>query len=94
MYRRRKIQEERLYYEHKEQDGFLPLAGVNTFLPKEHAGELVTEIELIRSTKKRGKQIENGMRWVGVRAEYVVGNFSADTRAVAEKSSRGLNERT
>jgi hypothetical protein len=25
------------YYEHKKHDGSLPLIGVNTFLPKEHA---------------------------------------------------------
>ncbi len=50
MYQRGKIQEESLYYEHKKHDGSLPLIGVNTFLPKEHAGDIVTEIELIRST--------------------------------------------
>src|SRR5690606_36796491 len=50
MYQRSKIQEESLYYEHKKHDGSLPLDGVNTFLPKEHPGDIVTEIELIRST--------------------------------------------
>jgi len=60
MYQRGKIQEESLYYEHKKHDGSLPLVGVNTFLPKEHAGEVVTEIELIRSTpEEKGQQIEN-----------------------------------
>jgi methylmalonyl-CoA mutase len=60
MYQRGKIQEESLYYEHKKHDGSLPLVGVNTFLPKEHAGDIVTEIELIRSTEEeKGQQIEN-----------------------------------
>ena len=53
MYQRGKIQEESLYYEHKKHDGSLPLIGVNTFLPKEHAGDIATEIELIRSTRGR-----------------------------------------
>jgi isobutyryl-CoA mutase len=60
MYQRGKIQEESLYYEHKKHDGSLPLVGVNTFLPKDHGGEIVTEIELIRSTpEEKGQQIEN-----------------------------------
>jgi len=33
---------------------------VNTFLPKEHAGEVATTIELIRSTEEeKGRQITN-----------------------------------
>jgi len=64
MYQRGKIQEESMYYEHKKHDGSLPLVGVNTFLPKEHAGEVVTEIELIRSTEEeKGQQIENVRNW-------------------------------
>src|SRR5688572_29133093 len=64
MYQRGKIQEESMYYEHKKHDGSLPLVGVNTYLPKEHAGEVVTEIELIRSTEEeKGQQIENVQRW-------------------------------
>jgi len=60
MYQRGKIQDESMYYEHKKHDGSLPLVGVNTFLPKEHAGDIVTEIELIRSTEEeKGQQIEN-----------------------------------
>jgi methylmalonyl-CoA mutase len=60
MYQRGKIQEESMYYEHKKHDGSLPLVGVNTFLPKEHAGDIVTEIELIRSTEEeKGQQISN-----------------------------------
>ncbi len=64
MYQRGKIQEESMYYEHKKHDGSLPLVGVNTFLPKEHAGEIATEIELIRSTEgEKGQQIANVARW-------------------------------
>ncbi|TWI04663.1 methylmalonyl-CoA mutase [Luteimonas cucumeris] len=64
MYQRGKIQEESMYYEHKKHDGSLPLVGVNTFLPKEHAGEIATEIELIRSTEgEKGQQIENVAHW-------------------------------
>ena len=64
MYQRGKIQEESMYYEHKKHDGSLPLVGVNTFLPKEHAGEIATEIELIRSTEEeKGQQIANVHGW-------------------------------
>ena len=64
MYQRGKIQEESLYYEHKKHDGSLPLVGVNTFLPKEHGGEIATEIELIRSTEEeKGQQIVNVQAW-------------------------------
>jgi methylmalonyl-CoA mutase len=60
MYQRGKIQEESLYYEHKKHDGSLPLIGVNTFLPKDHGGEISTTIELIRSTEgEKGQQIAN-----------------------------------
>jgi methylmalonyl-CoA mutase len=60
MYQRSKIQEESMYYEHKKHDGSLPLIGVNTFLPKDHGGEIATEIELIRSTEEeKGQQIQN-----------------------------------
>src|SRR6185437_1366235 len=60
MYQRGKIQEESLYYEHKKHDGSLPLIGVNTFLPREHAGEVATKIELIRSTEEeKHQQIDN-----------------------------------
>jgi methylmalonyl-CoA mutase len=64
MYQRGKIQEESMFYEHKKHDGSLPLVGVNTFLPKEHAGDIVTEIELIRSTEEeKGQQIANVRNW-------------------------------
>lgn len=60
MYQRGKIQEESMYYEHRKHDGSLPLIGVNTFLPKDHGGEIATEIELIRSTEEeKGQQIDN-----------------------------------
>ncbi|WP_426688511.1 methylmalonyl-CoA mutase family protein [Rhodanobacter ginsengiterrae] len=64
MYQRGKIQDESMYYEHKKHDGSLPLIGVNTFLPKDHAGEIATEIELIRSTEEeKGAQIANVKRF-------------------------------
>jgi len=64
MYQRGKFQEESMYYEHKKHDGSLPLVGVNMFLPKEHAGEIATEIELIRSTEaEKGQQIANVANW-------------------------------
>jgi len=38
----------------------LPLIGVNTLLPKEHAGEVATKIELICSTEEeKAQQITN-----------------------------------
>ncbi|MCG6118322.1 MAG: methylmalonyl-CoA mutase family protein [Aquimonas sp.] len=60
MYQRGKIQEESMYYEHKKHDGSLPLVGVNTYLGKDHGGEITTTIELIRSTEEeKGQQITN-----------------------------------
>ena len=60
MYQRSKIQEESLYYEQKKHDGSLPLIGVNTYLPREHGGEIATTIELIRSTQaEKAQQIAN-----------------------------------
>ena len=53
-----------MYYEHKKHDGSLPVTDVNTFLPKDHAGEIATEIELIRSTEEeKGAQIANVKRF-------------------------------
>src|SRR3546814_2805987 len=70
MYQRGKIQDESLYYEHKKHDGSLPLVGVNTFLPKEHAGDIVTAIELIRSTpEEKAQQIDNVHNFQAVRSE-------------------------
>ncbi|GAB3727440.1 methylmalonyl-CoA mutase family protein [Silanimonas algicola] len=68
MYQRGKIQEESLYYEHKKHDGSLPLVGVNTFLGKDHGGEITTTIELIRSTEdEKGQQIANVRTYQGAR---------------------------
>ena len=51
---------QRVRSRHKNHDGILPLIGVNTFLPKEHAGDIVTTIELIRSTEEeKNQQIAN-----------------------------------
>ncbi len=70
MYQRGKIQEESMYYEQKKHDGTLPLIGVNTFLPKTHAGETATAIELIRSTEEeKGQQIANVERFQLARAD-------------------------
>ncbi|WP_374554669.1 methylmalonyl-CoA mutase family protein [Thermomonas sp.] len=78
MYQRGKIQEESLYYEHKKHDGSLPLVGVNTFLPKEHGGDIVTEIELIRSTEEeKGQQIENVAGYQGNRNAYADAGLKA-----------------
>jgi isobutyryl-CoA mutase len=52
MYQRSRIQEESLHYERLKHDGTLPLIGVNTFLPREHGGEVDTEIALARSTEE------------------------------------------
>ncbi|MGO9900892.1 MAG: methylmalonyl-CoA mutase family protein [Solirubrobacteraceae bacterium] len=58
MYQRSKIQEESLYYERLKHDGTLPLIGVNTYLPKEGAGEQNDKVELMRSTdEERQHQI-------------------------------------
>jgi isobutyryl-CoA mutase len=56
MYQRGKIQDESLYYEHKKFDGSLPIIGVNTFLARDHGGEITTTIELIRSTPEEKQQ--------------------------------------
>jgi isobutyryl-CoA mutase len=74
MYQRGKIQDESMYYEHKKHDGSLPLIGVNTFLPKEHSGEITTTIELIRSTEpEKAQQIENVRMYQLARNSLVVG---------------------
>ncbi|PFG39220.1 methylmalonyl-CoA mutase [Georgenia soli] len=60
MYQRGRIQEESLYYERRKHDGSLPIVGVNTFLPAEHAGEIATPVKLIRSTEEeKAQQIAN-----------------------------------
>ncbi|KRA35834.1 methylmalonyl-CoA mutase [Rhodanobacter sp. Root627] len=84
MYQRGKIQEESMYYEHKKHDGSLPLIGVNTFLPREHAGEIATEIELIRSTEEeKGQQIANVRRYGEARNA-----LAADSLKVLQTTAR------
>ena len=50
MYQRGKIQEESFHYERLKHDGTLPLIGVNTFLPRDGAGEQTGGRELMRSS--------------------------------------------
>jgi methylmalonyl-CoA mutase len=90
MYQRGKIQEESLYYEHKKHDGSLPLIGVNTFLPKEHAGEVVTEIELIRSTpEEKGQQIANVAAYQQNRNVAVLPTSAASAVDASAKGATG-----
>ena len=64
-FRRGRIQEESMFLGAPDKScekhhGSLPLVSVNTLPPKEHAGDIVTAIELIRSTEKeKGQQIAN-----------------------------------
>ncbi|GMV31515.1 MAG: Fused isobutyryl-CoA mutase [Rhodanobacteraceae bacterium] len=86
MYQRGKIQEESLYYEHKKHDGSLPLIGVNTFLPKDHGGDIVTEIELIRSTEaEKGQQIDNVASYQRNRNGYADGGLKPLQAAARER---------
>jgi methylmalonyl-CoA mutase len=90
MYQRGKIQEESLYYEHRKHDGSLPLVGVNTFLPKEHAGEVATEIELIRSTEgEKGQQIENVRGWQASRNRLAPEGETAHEHVVEDETVAG-----
>jgi len=78
MYQRGKIQDESLYYEHKKFDGSLPLIGVNTFLPKDHGGEITTTIELIRSsTEEKQQQIDNVAGFRAARNERLPGSLKS-----------------
>jgi methylmalonyl-CoA mutase len=87
MYQRGKIQEESLYYEHKKHDGSLPLVGVNTFLPREHGGEIATTVELIRSTEgEKGQQIENVGRYQASRNGLGLATVQRDTTPEAAGS--------
>ncbi|MBL8297282.1 MAG: methylmalonyl-CoA mutase family protein [Rhodanobacteraceae bacterium] len=86
MYQRGKIQEESLYYEHKKHDGSLPLIGVNTFLPKDHGGDIVTEIELIRSTEaEKAQQIDNVASYQCNRNGYADGGLKPLQAAARER---------
>ncbi|MDE2196329.1 MAG: methylmalonyl-CoA mutase family protein [Gammaproteobacteria bacterium] len=88
MYQRSKIQEESLYYEQKKHDGSLPLVGVNTFLPREHAGDIVTKIELIRSTEdEKRQQIENVQRYRAARNPLVSDVGAAVPAAISAPGS-------
>ena len=87
MYQRGKIQDESMYYEHRKHDGSLPLVGVNTFLPKEHAGEVATEIELIRSTEgEKAQQIENVRGWQANRNVLAPEGETGHTHAVEDET--------
>ncbi len=91
MYQRGKIQEESMYYEHKKHDGSLPLIGVNTFLPKEHAGEVITEIELIRSTEpEKAQQIVNVASFIEVGAAQAATESAAHPVAKSTASAARL----
>ncbi len=88
MYQRGKIQEESMYYEHKKHDGSLPLIGVNTYLPREHAGEIMTTIELIRSTEEeKQQQIDNVATFQSLRNHFAAAGkpLSLDGRGAGER---------
>jgi methylmalonyl-CoA mutase len=88
MYQRGKIQEESLYYEHKKHDGSLPLIGVNTYLPKDHGGDIVTEIELIRSTpEEKGQQIDNVAAYQGNRNAFASDGLRALQATARERKN-------
>jgi methylmalonyl-CoA mutase len=90
MYQRGKIQEESLYYEHKKHDGSLPLVGVNTFLPKEHGGEIATEIELIRSTpEEKAQQIANVQAWQTTRNRLAPEGETEHAHVVEDAAAEG-----
>ena len=58
----------------------LPLIGVNTFLPKDHGGDIATEIELIRSTEgEKGQQIDNVAGYQGNRNGYAAEGLEVAT---------------
>jgi methylmalonyl-CoA mutase len=86
MYQRGKIQEESMFYEQKKHDGSLPLIGVNTFLPKDHGGEIATEIELIRSTEEeKGQQIANVQSYGNARNALAPDSLRALQHAARER---------
>ncbi|MGN6327972.1 MAG: hypothetical protein ACTHL5_03410, partial [Rhodanobacter sp.] len=69
-----------------------PLIGVNTFLPKDHGGEIATEIELIRSTEEeKGQQIANVKAWqiarngLAPQGETDLTHVAEDATAAGEK---------
>ncbi|MDA1194484.1 MAG: methylmalonyl-CoA mutase family protein [Planctomycetota bacterium] len=56
-YQRGEIQSQSLYYERRKHDGSLPIIGVNTFLPDDHADMTPQVAELTRATADE-KQIQ------------------------------------
>ena len=68
MYQRGKIQDESLYYERLKHDGTLPLIGVNTYLPREGAGEVTDDIELMRSSEAEKQAQIDSVRAFDARA--------------------------
>ncbi|HLS62429.1 MAG TPA: methylmalonyl-CoA mutase family protein [Ruania sp.] len=64
MYQRGKIQDESMVYERRKHDGSLPVVGVNTFLPAEHAGEIEVAIDLVRSSSaEKDDQVASVSDW-------------------------------
>jgi isobutyryl-CoA mutase len=78
MYQRGRIQEESMYYERLKHDGTLPLIGVNTFLPKDGAGEQTDALELMRSTDD-----EKDDQIAATRAFQALGAEGRESRLVA-----------
>ena len=95
MYQRSKIQDESMYYEHKKHDGSLPLIGVNTFLPKEGQEDVVTELELMRSTEEEKEmQIKNlrNFQNIGAAGDTEVLRALSDTARKRENCFAALME--
>ena len=64
MYQRGKIQDESMVYEQRKHEGSLPIVGVNTFLPREHSGQIEVEIDLVRSsTAEKDAQVASVTGW-------------------------------
>ncbi len=87
MYQRGKIQDESMFYEQKKHDGTLPLVGVNTFLGKDHGGEITTHIELIRSSEDEKTQQISNVRVFQKSRNAVV--FSVDSKLVELQDDSG-----
>lgn len=69
------------------------LVGVNAFLPKDHGGDIVNEIELIRSTEgEKGQQIDNVANCQRLRSALSVGATEVATNgsglAYIQKTAR------
>lgn len=80
-----------MYYEQKKHDGSLPLIGVNTYLPREHAGEVATEIELIRSTpEEKQQQIANVLAYQSNRNGSSLSPLAGRVSGAAAGEGHGL----